>query len=147
MVIIKVLYSGFKNNINRPVVKPNNFYIRIKKIRANLLTGTKVLCTLYLYVFYRSLNLKGGIMKTVYSYTEIRGRLKSAFDQTCERHEPVRVSRRHGGGVVILSEEDFASLEETAYLLKSPANARRLLDALGRKGGKSLGEVKHALGI
>jgi antitoxin YefM len=86
-------------------------------------------------------------MKTTVSYTELRKKLKSAFDHVCRRRKPMYVTRRNGDNVVIISEDDFESLEETAYLLRSPANAKRLLEALNRKKGKSLKEVKHALGI
>lgn len=42
------------------------------------------------------------------------------------------ITRRSGENVVVLSEEDYSSLEETAYLLRSPANARQLLEAVAR---------------
>lgn len=86
-------------------------------------------------------------MANTLTYSKLRKELKSAFDETCRIHEPIHISRRNGENVVILSEKDFISLEETAYLLRSPANARRLLEAVSRKGGKSLKEVSHALGI
>ena len=62
------------------------------------------------------------------SYTEIRKKFKPVLDKVCEDHQPVYVTRRNGGNVVILSESDFESIQETAYLLKSPANAKRLLE-------------------
>ena len=49
------------------------------------------------------------------------------MDQVCNDHEPVIVTRGRRQSVVLLSLEDFESLEETAYLLRSPVNARRLL--------------------
>jgi antitoxin YefM len=53
---------------------------------------------------------------------------------------------------VLLAKEDFDSLEETAYLLSSPENARRLLQALARRAEDrqafgSIDELKHALGV
>ena len=48
---------------------------------------------------------------------------------------------------MLLSEEDYRSLEETAYLSRSPRNLKRLLEALNRKEGKSLDEVRKELGI
>ncbi len=66
------------------------------------------------------------------SYSHARTHLKSVLDHVCEDHEPVLVTRQKGGNVVILSEEDYRSLEETAYLLRSPANARKLLAAVAR---------------
>lgn len=83
------------------------------------------------------------------TYSRARRNLKSVFDRVCRDHEPVVITRRSGGSVVVLSEEDYASLEETAYLLRSPANARRLLDAVARDRagvpGKPLEEVLEAL--
>jgi antitoxin YefM len=42
------------------------------------------------------------------------------------------VTRRNGGDVVILAREDYEAMDETAYLLRSPANAKRLYEALRR---------------
>lgn len=64
------------------------------------------------------------------TYSEARRQLKSLLDRACEDHVPVRITRRNGKAAVLISEEDLSSLEETAYLLRSPANARRLLDAV-----------------
>jgi antitoxin YefM len=69
------------------------------------------------------------------SYSDLRSNLKKAFDKVCNEHAPLLVNRRNGEDVVIISKEDFSSLEETAYLLKSPKNARRLLEALYRSKG------------
>jgi antitoxin YefM len=86
------------------------------------------------------------------SYSELRRRLKAACDQVCDRHEPLVVERRRGGDVVLVAKEDFDSLEETAYLLSSPENARRLLQALARRAEdrqafESIDELKNALGV
>lgn len=67
------------------------------------------------------------------TYSRLRANLKSALDKVCGDHEPVVVERQKSGDVVLLSREDYESLQETAYLLRSPANARRLLDAVNRK--------------
>lgn len=86
------------------------------------------------------------------SYSELRRGLKAACDQVCDRHEPLLIERRRGGDVVLLAKEDYQSLEESAHLLSSPENARRLLQALGgraedRKVFASLDELKNALGV
>jgi antitoxin YefM len=86
------------------------------------------------------------------TYSELRRRLKAACDQVCDQHAAILVERRRGGDVVLLSKEDYDSLEETAYLLRSPENAGRLLAALGRSGDArrefaSIDDLKHALGI
>lgn len=80
------------------------------------------------------------------TYSRARRNLKSVFDRVCRDHEPVVITRRSGGSVVVLSEEDYASLEETAYLLRSPANARRLLEAVARdKAGAPAKALDEAL--
>jgi antitoxin YefM len=52
------------------------------------------------------------------------------MDQVCRDHAPVVITRNRDQSVVMLSLEDYASLEETAYLLRSPANAKRLIGAI-----------------
>ena len=64
------------------------------------------------------------------SYTAARENLASTMDKVCSEHAPVVITRNRDQSVVMLSLEDFESLEETAYLLRSPANARRLLEAI-----------------
>lgn len=64
------------------------------------------------------------------TYSALRADLKKALDDVCADHEPLRVDRKNGEAVVVVSASDYAALEETAYLLRSPENARRLLSAL-----------------
>jgi len=64
------------------------------------------------------------------SYTAARENLASTMDRVCADHTPVIITRNHDQSVVMLSLEDFESLEETAYLMRSPANAKRLLEAI-----------------
>ena len=64
------------------------------------------------------------------SYTAARENLASTMDKVCSEHAPVVITRNRDQSVVMLSLEDYESLEETAYLLRSPANARRLLNAI-----------------
>lgn len=70
-------------------------------------------------------------MKTL-SYTESRARYAEVLDSVIDDREEVVVTRAGHEPVVIVSLADFESLRETAYLLRSPANARRLLDAMER---------------
>ncbi|HVY10589.1 MAG TPA: type II toxin-antitoxin system prevent-host-death family antitoxin [Mycobacteriales bacterium] len=70
-------------------------------------------------------------MKTM-SYTESRARYAEVLDRVAEDREEVIITRAGHPSVVIVSLEDFESLRETAYLMRSPANARRLLDAMER---------------
>jgi len=52
------------------------------------------------------------------------------MNRVCNDHEPLIITRNGQQAVVMMSLEDFNALEETAYLLRSPKNARRLLDAM-----------------
>jgi antitoxin YefM len=64
------------------------------------------------------------------TYTSARAHLAKTMDQVCDDHEPVIITRNGERSVVLLSLEDFKAMEETAYLLRSPANAKRLLAAI-----------------
>lgn len=70
-------------------------------------------------------------MKTM-SYTDSRARYAEVLDGVTNDREEVVITRAGHDPVVIVSLEDYESLKETAYLLRSPANARRLLDAMER---------------
>ena len=63
------------------------------------------------------------------SYTAARANLATTMDRVCNDHEPLIITRSGEQAVVLLSLEDYNALEETAYLLRTPANARRLLSA------------------
>lgn len=63
------------------------------------------------------------------TYTTVRANLASAMDRVCEDHEPLIITRNGEQSVVMLSLEDYKALEETAYLLRTPANAKRILSA------------------
>lgn len=64
------------------------------------------------------------------SYTRARGNLANTMDKVCEDHAPVAITRKGEGAVVMMSMADYAALEETAYLLRSPKNTQRLLTAI-----------------
>lgn len=64
------------------------------------------------------------------SYSALRADLAGTMDRVCDDREPIVVTRKNGRSVVMLSLEDYASLAETAYLLRSPENAKRLLGAV-----------------
>ena len=70
-------------------------------------------------------------MKTM-SYTESRARYAEVLDSVVNDREEVVITRAGHDPVVIVSLDDYESLRETAYLMRSPANARRLLDAMER---------------
>ena len=65
------------------------------------------------------------------SYTELRNNLSSYMDEVCDSRAPLFVTRQNARSVVLLSEEDYEGLMETVHLLKSPANAARLLRSIG----------------
>ena len=64
------------------------------------------------------------------SYTAARENLASTMDRVCADHSPVIITRNRDQSVVMLSLEDYESLEETAYLMRSPANAKRLFEGI-----------------
>jgi antitoxin YefM len=66
------------------------------------------------------------------SYTEARDRLASVWDEAVSSREPVTIDRRGHESVVLVPASEWQGLVETAHLLRSPANARRLLAALSR---------------
>ena len=69
------------------------------------------------------------LMRTL-SSTELRQNLSSVMDRVNDDHEPVIVTRAKGKPVVMVSLEDWASMDETTYLLASPANRAELLKAI-----------------
>jgi antitoxin YefM len=69
---------------------------------------------------------------TSISYTEARDQLASVWDKTVSTREPVVIDRRGHESVVLVPASEWKGLLETAHLLRSPANARRLLNALNR---------------
>lgn len=70
-------------------------------------------------------------MKTM-SYTDSRARYAEVLDAVVDDREEIVITRSGHDPVVIVALDDFESLRETAYLMRSPANARRLLDAMER---------------
>ncbi|AWI55419.1 type II toxin-antitoxin system prevent-host-death family antitoxin (plasmid) [Aquabacterium olei] len=79
------------------------------------------------------------------SYSSARANLASTMDRVCEDHEALIITRNGQQSVVMLSLEDFTALEETAYLLRSPSNAKRLMGAIeqlnaGTGTGRELAE-------
>ena len=72
------------------------------------------------------------------SYSEFRRNLAAAIDRVNADREPLVITRDRGKPMaVLMSLEDFASYEETRYLLRSGKNAERLLEAVGEleRGG------------
>ncbi len=68
-------------------------------------------------------------MKSI-TYTAARESLASTIDRVCEDNAPVVITRNRDQAVVMLSLSEYESLEETAHLLRSPENAKRLLRSI-----------------
>jgi antitoxin YefM len=68
------------------------------------------------------------------TYTTARANLASTMDRVCQDHEPLIITRRGQQSVVMISLEAYNALQETAHLLRSPTNAKRLLSALEALG-------------
>jgi len=86
-------------------------------------------------------------MKAI-TYTAARENLASTMDRVCEDHDAVVITRKRDQAVVMISLEDYESLQETAYLFRSPANARRLLESMRQlKEGKVVKKTFAELGI
>ena len=66
----------------------------------------------------------------VETYTSSRNNLKALMDRVVAGRAPVKITRQKAEGVVMVSESDWESIEETLYLLSSPRNAARLLEAV-----------------
>ncbi len=69
-------------------------------------------------------------MKTEITYSQARANLASLLDDVTENREVVIIRRRKGENAALIAASELTSLLETAYLLRSPANAERLLTAL-----------------
>ena len=71
------------------------------------------------------------------TYTTARANLAHTMDRVCDDHETLIITRNGQQSVVMMSLEDFKALEETAYLLRAPRNAKRLLEAIASlEGGR-----------
>jgi antitoxin YefM len=84
----------------------------------------------------------GGIMRTV-TYSEVRQNLAKMLDHVVDDAEEVVVTRSGHEAAVIISLREYESLKETAYLMASPANARRLNEAVEelRNGGGAVHDL------
>lgn len=86
------------------------------------------------------------------TYTQARAQLASLMDEVTNNREIVIIQRRGAEDVALIAADELTSLQETAHLLRSPANAERLLTALARarrgEGAlQSLDEFMQEVGI
>ena len=73
------------------------------------------------------------------SYSAIRKDLAKTMEKVCNDHSPIIITRKNASAVVMMSLEDYNAIEETAYLLRSPANAERLRQSIKQaEAGKTL---------
>lgn len=77
------------------------------------------------------------------SYSEARENLKAMIDKVVADRAPLAITRQRGEGAVLVSESEWASIEETLYLLRSPKNAKRLLESIAEleAGGGEVHEL------
>lgn len=66
------------------------------------------------------------------TYTYARQNLAKTMESVCKDHSPIIITRKASDSVVIMSLNDYEALEETAYLLRSPENARRLIGSVAQ---------------
>ncbi|MGC8492943.1 MAG: type II toxin-antitoxin system Phd/YefM family antitoxin [Syntrophobacteraceae bacterium] len=77
------------------------------------------------------------------TYAQARSTLARTMDRVCDDHSPIIITRKNQRSVVMISLEDYEALEETAYLLRTPRNTRRLLESIAEleAGGGSEREL------
>jgi len=69
------------------------------------------------------------------TYSAARKKFVETMERVCDNHEPIIVTRRNARPVVMMSLDDFNAIEETGYLLRSPANAARLRESINQAVG------------
>jgi antitoxin YefM len=72
------------------------------------------------------------------SYTELRSNLAKYMEEVCDSRAPLLVTRQNARGVVMISEDEFEGMMETLHLLRSPANAARLLRSIDEANSGAL---------
>ena len=86
------------------------------------------------------------------TYTSARANFAQLCDEVSRTREPIIIHRRGASDVALVAAEELESLTETAHLLRSPKNARRLLTALQRAKSRklkasSLDQLRHDIGL
>lgn len=86
------------------------------------------------------------------TYSKARANLSELLNKVSENNEVCYIDRRSGESVALISERELSSLLETAHLLRSPKNAKRLLESIKKvqsgKGKKSSPEkLKKEFGL
>jgi len=89
-------------------------------------------------------------MARTISSTELRKNFNREMERVADEHQPLFINRPQKENMVLISESDFSALDETAYLLRSSENARRLAKAIASKKrvkAKSFKDLRSDLGI
>lgn len=68
-------------------------------------------------------------MNTI-TYSHARENLAITITEVCQNHNPVIITKKGTDAVVMMSLEDYESMQETTYLLRSPKNAKRLIESI-----------------
>jgi len=79
------------------------------------------------------------------TYTAARSNLAKTMKDVCDDHDPVIITRKQHDAVVMMSLEDYEALNETAYLLHSPKNTKRLLESI-EELEKGMGKERKLVG-
>lgn len=74
--------------------------------------------------------MEGVVIVSTITYSDARKNFKKVLDQVHENSEAIVISRKNSENAVIMSEQEYESLMETIYLLRSPKNAERLLESI-----------------
>jgi antitoxin YefM len=90
------------------------------------------------------------MMNEEITYSQVRANLAQILDRVSQNREIVKITRRNGADVALIAADELASLLESVYLLRSPANAKRLFSAMAwaKSDGattQSLDELKQEL--
>ena len=64
------------------------------------------------------------------TYSHARENLASTINAVCENHDPIIITKKGTDAVVMMSLQDFESMQATTYLLRSPKNAKRLIESI-----------------
>jgi antitoxin YefM len=94
--------------------------------------GGKALCAIDNQPLICTICCTGGAKNGSYTYTTARQNLAKTMEKVCRDHAPIIITRKSSESVVIMSLEDYEALEETAYLLRSPKNTRRLIESIAQ---------------
>jgi antitoxin YefM len=76
------------------------------------------------------------------SYTELRAKLAHYMEQVCDSRDVLVVTRQNARSVVLVSEDEYMSIMETLHLLRSPANAARLMKSIAEADAGDLVEYE-----